>query len=302
MNYLVVRERESTKGLHGLDGIYGPKRWSRLSNAHQGETHDMLSDLAKSKTMQGRPSDAADILSVVLEGRKSVLGETHPLTQRTLRELADLQRRTGLVHAAKEMLHENNCHGYGTRHITTSREHAARMHMVDNQLKGTSRLAPLECDLAASMQPGKSFSTGCLNQFFLRRGAAEARKKPVAVQSPENRKGRRLTQEEAEEVLFQFAIVLLTKYENVEAAFKAFDINGNGTLSGSEFSHYAKFIWSGDSVAVFKALDDNRGGDISIEEFKILEKMYKDWRKSQGMGSTGKSFRSATTDKLAQTR
>lgn len=282
MHYLHVQARDQKCR---LDGTYGAKKY--LFPNHP-EMSDQFADMAKTKAHQGRLAEAAELHSLAWEGRKATLGETHPLTQRSLRELAEVQKRCGLQGAAMEMLHTNGCHGYSTRHITTSRQHAATMHMLDTQLKATSRLSSLDQTLSASMHSGRSFSTGCLNETFLRKGAMEQRRRAVMQATGEyaSRKGRRLNADEAEDELRRFAVVMLTKYDSVQAAFKAFDINGNGTLSGSEFCHYAKFIYDGDATAVFKALDQDRGGDITVEEFKVLGQMFKQFKSTQRLEKT----------------
>lgn len=276
MHYLHVQERVLRRD---LDGTYGLKKY--LHNNHP-ETSDQYRHLAQTMSNQGRLPDAAAFLTLAWEGRKATLGENHPLTQRSLRELADVQKRCGCHEASLEMLHNNDCHGYSTRHTTTSREHAVKMHILETELKAGSRLSPLNCELASTIKPGRSLSDSSL---FFKKGVAVPRKRPVsqgcvsASSEAAHRKGRRLTPEEEEAILRDFAVVLLTRYPNVQDAFRAFDINGNGTLSGTEFAHYAKYFFDGDAQATFKALDINKGGDISIEEFKILGKMYKEHRK-----------------------
>mmetsp|Transcript_44465 Transcript_44465/g.105371 ORF Transcript_44465/g.105371 Transcript_44465/m.105371 type:complete len:429 (+) Transcript_44465:110-1396(+) len=87
--------------------------------------------------------------------------------------------------------------------------------------------------------------------------------------------GRRVADEDAVPLLRDFAAVLMGKYENAVSAFKAFDINNNGSLSGSEFVQYARLLnFQGDLMVVFKALDKDRLGDISVEEFKLLQNLH----------------------------
>eukprot|EP00928_Gymnodinium_smaydae_P026686 TRINITY_DN2087_c1_g1_i3.p1 TRINITY_DN2087_c1_g1~~TRINITY_DN2087_c1_g1_i3.p1 ORF type:complete len:421 (-),score=99.31 TRINITY_DN2087_c1_g1_i3:140-1402(-) len=90
--------------------------------------------------------------------------------------------------------------------------------------------------------------------------------------------GKRVQDEEEHmELLGRFASMLFgsNKYKSAEAAFRSFDVNGNGTLSASEFHQSAKALcFAGDITAVFKALDYDRQGDISLEEFQVLKKFH----------------------------
>jgi hypothetical protein len=84
--------------------------------------------------------------------------------------------------------------------------------------------------------------------------------------------GHRMGEDESAELLFKFAVMLFTKFNTAEAAFRAFDVNANGTLRVSEFVQAAKTLrFGGDTAAVFKALDCDRQGDVSISEFKLLK-------------------------------
>lgn len=279
-HWLLVREREVKSS---LDGPCGSRR--HLPSNHP-DTCDHFAHMGLTMTHQGRLSDAANFLSRAWEGRKVTLGESHPLTLRSLREFAEVQKRCGSPEASQKLLHDNDCHGYHTRSPTFSRQHAASMNSLDC-LKATDRMSSLDSKLATSMSTG-SIAT------FLKKGQMLQRRRPVMLANVESdspyrkgrrrsdaeahRKGRRMSDAEAESELLKFSAALFNKYESVEGAFKAFDINGNGTLSGSEFNHYAKYLYNGDCVAVFKALDGDRGGDISIEEFKFLKKLWKKHR------------------------
>eukprot|EP00971_Amphidinium_carterae_P323703 6433101-Amphidinium_carterae.1 len=89
--------------------------------------------------------------------------------------------------------------------------------------------------------------------------------------------GRRIADEDALPMLREFAALLMDKYQDAEVAFKAFDINGNGSLSGSEFIQYARLLnFNGDLMVVFKALDKDRLGDISITEFELLQSLHQE--------------------------
>jgi len=96
---------------------------------------------------------------------------------------------------------------------------------------------------------------------------------PVSLGFPKGQ-GRRLDPEAASAALHQFAGALMESYGDVSAAFRAFDINRNGTLSRSEFTQYAKLIYEGDVTAVFKALDVDANGELSVQEFDRLRNMY----------------------------
>jgi len=97
--------------------------------------------------------------------------------------------------------------------------------------------------------------------------------------------GKRREDGEAVDMLRDFARVLMTKYRDSDAAFRAFDINGNGTLSGSEFVQSAKQMkWPGDVVAVFKAIDIDRQGDISKVEFRLLQHLYDETKPKKDEG------------------
>mmetsp|Transcript_58590 Transcript_58590/g.188319 ORF Transcript_58590/g.188319 Transcript_58590/m.188319 type:complete len:421 (+) Transcript_58590:194-1456(+) len=88
-------------------------------------------------------------------------------------------------------------------------------------------------------------------------------------------KGRRRSDEEGRAMLRDFAMAVMAKYPNANAAFKAFDINQNGTLSASEFSQYTQQLrCECDVTAVFKALDIDRLGDISVSEFSVLQELH----------------------------
>jgi len=85
----------------------------------------------------------------------------------------------------------------------------------------------------------------------------------------------------AEAILYEFAVVALKKYGDMTTAFKDFDINGNGTLSASEFIHHFKDLFEGDATAIFKALDQDRAGDICVKEFTRLETLHEQYREQQ---------------------
>lgn len=73
----------------------------------------------------------------------------------------------------------------------------------------------------------------------------------------------------------QFAIVLLSKFRNIEEAFKAIDLDGQGRITMSEFSLGAKMLrFKGDPSVVFKALDSDHRGLMSIKDLKKLQKVY----------------------------
>jgi len=76
-------------------------------------------------------------------------------------------------------------------------------------------------------------------------------------------------------MLSEFSLLLMSKYPNAGKAFKAFDLNNNGTLSAAEFTGSVSGLrYSGDATAVFKALDLDRLGDISMSEFQRLQEKY----------------------------
>merc|ERR1719401_563806 len=90
-----------------------------------------------------------------------------------------------------------------------------------------------------------------------------------------SKSGKRVSEEESLQVLQDFSVVLIKRYGNYKKAFKAFDYNGNGSLSGAEFTTAAKQLgFPGDLTTVFKAMDGDRLGDISVSEFQILQELY----------------------------
>uniref|UniRef100_A0A7S2INC8 EF-hand domain-containing protein n=1 Tax=Zooxanthella nutricula TaxID=1333877 RepID=A0A7S2INC8_9DINO len=74
-----------------------------------------------------------------------------------------------------------------------------------------------------------------------------------------------------------FATLLLQKYRDVEQAFAAIDVNGNGMLSMGEFAEGAKLRarFGGDAKAIFKEMDIDDSGLICITEFKKLRGLRK---------------------------
>jgi len=98
--------------------------------------------------------------------------------------------------------------------------------------------------------------------------------------------GKRRTQGEEEEMLREFSNLLMSKYKNADAAFRAFDFNSNGTLSAAEFTQSAQQLrFSGDPGAVFKAIDLDREGDISKVEFRTLQRLYDQEQMKKKSGS-----------------
>lgn len=87
--------------------------------------------------------------------------------------------------------------------------------------------------------------------------------------------GRRREEKEARAMLKEFAGVMMEKFPDSDAAFRAFDINNNGSLSQSEFVYSAKMLaYSGDLISLFKALDIDRLGNVSISEFAQLQTLH----------------------------
>jgi hypothetical protein len=87
--------------------------------------------------------------------------------------------------------------------------------------------------------------------------------------------GRRLGEAEGKKLLKEFADFLMAKYPDSDAAFRAFDINGNGSLTQSEFIYGVKMLsFQGDLISLFKALDMDRLGNVSISEFAELQKIH----------------------------
>jgi len=87
--------------------------------------------------------------------------------------------------------------------------------------------------------------------------------------------GKRRTEGEETNLLHDFAVQLMSKFKNSDAAFKAFDVNSNGTLRRSEFTtSCGQWKLPGDAVAIFKAIDVDRQGDVSQVEFRMLQHVY----------------------------
>jgi len=89
-----------------------------------------------------------------------------------------------------------------------------------------------------------------------------------------HRCGRQVDGADALAELREFALAVIGRYGSAQAAFSAFDINRNGSLSRSEFVTYAKTVFNGDVAAIFKALDLDRQGDITTKEFSQLDGLY----------------------------
>jgi len=266
-----------------LDGPYGSSK--SLGSKHP-QTLDQLAQLGNALLAQGRLTEAELALTSCWEGRRETLGESHPQTHRALREMAEVRRRCGYRSAAQEVLHTSLCHGLDTRHPMRSTEHAASLRTIGVALKAGKRLTGLERELAGSQRPGSTPLWKSKSASALAKAKIKAKAKASVSLGPPKGKGRRLDPEAAAAVLRQFAVVLMNKYGDVKTAFQAFDINGNGTLSGSEFAQYAKLIYEGDVTAVFKALDVDAEGDISVKEFGILRKIYNEMKNSGNLDVT----------------
>lgn len=266
-------QREHSWRTH-LDGAYGS---AKVLGGRHPQTLDQLVQLGQTLLAQGRLPEAEMAFSQCWEGRRETLGEAHPMTHRALRELAEVRRRCGHRDAAQEVLYKGSCHGFDTRHPLGSSPQSASLRSLGVALKAGARLSGLEKDLAASLRPGSTPLWKSKSETAL----AKAKSKAVSHESSFVKgKGRRLDPEAAAALLREFAVICLNKYGDGAKAFKAFDINGNGTLSGSEFAQYAKLIFDGDVTAVFKALDEDALGDISVKEFSILDKIYHEVAKS----------------------
>jgi len=81
--------------------------------------------------------------------------------------------------------------------------------------------------------------------------------------------------------LRNFSSAIMVKYQNSSAAFNAFDTNGDGAISNSEFTVYASSCYEGDTIPVFEALDSDAGGDISMKEFAFLDEVNEQERDAQ---------------------
>lgn len=280
LNYGIINSKSLQREKDVRAALDGPCGSSKSLGAHHPGTLDQLAQLGNALLAQGRLTEAELALTSCWEGRRATLGESHPQTHRALREMAEVRRRCGYRSAAQEVLHRSQCHGLDTRHPISSVPHAVSLRSIGVALKAGKRLTSLERELAGSKRPGstplwKSKSTSALAKAKLK-----AKAKAAISLGPPKGIGRRLDPEAAAAVLRQFAVLIMTKYGDVKKAFHAFDINGNGTLSGSEFASYAKLIYEGDVTAVFKALDVDHLGDISVKEFDILRKMYHEMKKS----------------------
>jgi len=244
------------------------------------ETLDHLVPLAHMLQSQGRLPEAEELFRRTWEGRKAAFGENHPMTHRSLRELAEVQKRRGFASEAQDLLHRETCHGFSTRYSSTSRLHAATLRstqVMSSSFRAAGRLTLLEKELASTvstMSMSRSYSDGSLTSGSPtnRTRSRTCTNSSLESSSTEVRKGRRLFGEAAEALLREFGEALLAKYGDVNSAFKAIDVNRNGTVSGCEFATQAQQIFKGDATAVFKVLDANRNGNISVEEFQIFSK------------------------------
>lgn len=76
-------------------------------------------------------------------------------------------------------------------------------------------------------------------------------------------------------ILVDFAALLLSKFRNIEEAFRAIDLDGQGRITMSEFSLGAKMLrFTGNPSVVFKCLDEDHRGSIGIKNLILLQKMY----------------------------
>lgn len=68
-----------------------------------------------------------------------------------------------------------------------------------------------------------------------------------------------------------FTGFILTHYPDVNKAFRAFDTNGNGSLSAIEFEYGATAVgYKGDSGKLYRYLDTDKSANIGVDEFKKL--------------------------------
>jgi len=73
---------------------------------------------------------------------------------------------------------------------------------------------------------------------------------------------------EGSSTLRDFAWALHAAFGDCDAAFAAFDINGTGVLSASEFQYGAELIhFAGDAQSVFRQIDVDRRGSIQRQDF-----------------------------------
>jgi len=100
--------------MYGVEGTAKP---------HLGEAHpchlDQLHETGYVMQCQNRPNDAVEVLRLAWEGRRAKLGEDHPLTHNSLRDLAEALRQRGESSTAQDLLWDNRCHGFFTRHPTS---------------------------------------------------------------------------------------------------------------------------------------------------------------------------------------
>lgn len=80
-------------------------------------------------------------------------------------------------------------------------------------------------------------------------------------------RGKRLYGEEAEAIVKDFEKSLIAKHGDAKTGFNAIDLNGNGLVSGAEFTVSVGSWYKGDAGAVFKALNVHRNGSIDFEDF-----------------------------------
>jgi hypothetical protein len=258
MHPFAQRDRDLWSSLVGTYGV------RKVLGSNHPETCDQLNQKGHTKLARGHLFEAEKFFNQAWEGRKDSLGSEHPLTLQSLRQLALVQKRCGWTDASQEILHRHSCHGFSTRHPITSREHAASVRCLGTSLKAVGRLTPLEKTLSSSMAPGRSSRAGSLTYTAARKQKCLATKRSNSegaldvFNDAAHAKGRRLDEETAEVLLREFALVLFRKYGCCEKAFKDFDLNGNGTLSSSEFTHHARDLFAGDATALFKALDFDR--------------------------------------------
>lgn len=68
-----------------------------------------------------------------------------------------------------------------------------------------------------------------------------------------------------------FTAFLLSRYPDVNKAFRAFDTNGNGSLSAIEFEAGAETCgYKGDCGKIYRYLDEDKSANVQVSEFRKL--------------------------------
>eukprot|EP00747_Dinoflagellata_sp_TGD_P169041 gnl/TRDRNA2_/TRDRNA2_196899_c0_seq1.p1 gnl/TRDRNA2_/TRDRNA2_196899_c0~~gnl/TRDRNA2_/TRDRNA2_196899_c0_seq1.p1 ORF type:complete len:213 (+),score=21.49 gnl/TRDRNA2_/TRDRNA2_196899_c0_seq1:77-640(+) len=105
--------------------LYGAMGTSKTHGAANPLTLTNLQELGATCVIRGRLPEAEEAYRRAWEGRKAKLGEDHPQTHTSLRELGEVMRRRGNGDEAVKLLHSESCHSLYDRHPRHTKAFAA---------------------------------------------------------------------------------------------------------------------------------------------------------------------------------